>query len=262
MPRRARRDADALPARLAHHRDLRDFRRGGRGRHCSASTRSTWPGRSAMPRRNRRGWSRASAAWRRASGSAMRRATGWPRRCSPKRGFTGPEQADRRALRVRDGDQRLGRSRARSPTGSANAGRSWPTPTSPTRAGSCCSRSSTPVSNCAPAMRRRRTDRRVVVRGHPLMRERTDRPDVDTGREARVSLQHSVAVAFLFGAAGLAQYADACVADPAVRDLRAQGRLRGGRGGAGRDGVCHRRDDRRPPAECPSPSRGARWRAR
>jgi 2-methylcitrate dehydratase PrpD len=61
---------------------------------------------------------------------------------------------------------------------------------------------------------------RVVVRGHPLMRERTDRPHVETGRDARVSLQHSVAVAFLFGAAGLAQYEDDCVADAAVRALR------------------------------------------
>jgi 2-methylcitrate dehydratase PrpD len=63
---------------------------------------------------------------------------------------------------------------------------------------------------------------RVVVRGHPLMRERTDRPNVDTGRDARVSLQHTVAAAFLFGAAGLAQYEDDCVADPAVRALRAK----------------------------------------
>jgi 2-methylcitrate dehydratase PrpD len=63
---------------------------------------------------------------------------------------------------------------------------------------------------------------RVVVRGHPLMRERTDRPHVETGRDARVSLQHSVAVSFLFGAAGLAQYEDACVADPAVCALRAR----------------------------------------
>jgi 2-methylcitrate dehydratase PrpD len=61
-----------------------------------------------------------------------------------------------------------------------------------------------------------------VVRGHPLMRERTDRPHVETGRDARVSLQHSVAVSFLFGAAGLAQYEDACVADPAVCALRAR----------------------------------------
>jgi 2-methylcitrate dehydratase PrpD len=63
---------------------------------------------------------------------------------------------------------------------------------------------------------------RVVVRGHPLMRERTDRPDIASGRDARVSLQHSVAVSFLFGAAGLAQYEDGCVADPAVRALRAR----------------------------------------
>ena len=63
---------------------------------------------------------------------------------------------------------------------------------------------------------------RVIVRGHPLMRERTDRPHVETGRDARVSLQHSVAVAFLFGAAGLAQYEDDCVADEDVRALRAR----------------------------------------
>jgi 2-methylcitrate dehydratase PrpD len=62
---------------------------------------------------------------------------------------------------------------------------------------------------------------RVVVRGHPLLRERTDRPHADTGREAKVSLQHSVAVALLRGAAGLAEYDDPCVADPAVRSLRA-----------------------------------------
>jgi 2-methylcitrate dehydratase PrpD len=40
--------------------------------------------------------------------------------------------------------------------------------------------------------------------------------------EAKVSLQHSVAVALLQGAAGLAQYEDRCVADPAVRALRAK----------------------------------------
>jgi 2-methylcitrate dehydratase PrpD len=63
---------------------------------------------------------------------------------------------------------------------------------------------------------------RIVVRGHPLLRERADRPSVETGREAKVSLQHSVAVALLQGAAGLAQYDDRCVADPAVRALRAK----------------------------------------
>ena len=54
------------------------------------------------------------------------------------------------------------------------------------------------------------------------MRERTDRPNVETGRDARVSLQHTVAAAFLFGAAGLAQYEDDCVAGPAVGALRAR----------------------------------------
>jgi 2-methylcitrate dehydratase PrpD len=63
---------------------------------------------------------------------------------------------------------------------------------------------------------------RIVVRGHPLLRERADRPAVETGREAKVSLQHSAAVALLQGAAGMAQYEDACVADPAVRALRAR----------------------------------------
>jgi 2-methylcitrate dehydratase PrpD len=61
---------------------------------------------------------------------------------------------------------------------------------------------------------------RVEVRGHPLLRERTDRPDVADGRSAKVSLQHSVAVALLRGAAGIAQFTDAAVGDPAVRALR------------------------------------------
>jgi 2-methylcitrate dehydratase PrpD len=63
---------------------------------------------------------------------------------------------------------------------------------------------------------------RVVVRGHPLLAKRADRPNVTTGREAQVSVQHSVAAALLFGQAGLAQYTDACVRDPAVLALRAK----------------------------------------
>jgi 2-methylcitrate dehydratase PrpD len=67
--------------------------------------------------------------------------------------------------------------------------------------------------------------REIVVVGHPLLRERADRPLVETGREAKVSLQHGVAAAFLEGAAGLAQFDDRCVADPAVRALRAKVRV-------------------------------------
>jgi 2-methylcitrate dehydratase PrpD len=59
----------------------------------------------------------------------------------------------------------------------------------------------------------------VSVRGHPLLRERTDRPGVGDGRSAKVSLQHSIAVALLQGAAGIAQFTDAAVADPTVRAL-------------------------------------------
>lgn len=63
---------------------------------------------------------------------------------------------------------------------------------------------------------------RVVVRGHPLMRELADRPNIESGRDAKVSLQHSVAAAFICGAAGLAQYEDACIADPAISALSAR----------------------------------------
>jgi 2-methylcitrate dehydratase PrpD len=63
---------------------------------------------------------------------------------------------------------------------------------------------------------------RILVKGHPLLRERADRPAVATGREAQVSLQHSVAVAFLYGTAGVEQYTDACVNDQAVLALRSK----------------------------------------
>ncbi|MEP9379985.1 MmgE/PrpD family protein [Aquabacter sp. CN5-332] len=62
----------------------------------------------------------------------------------------------------------------------------------------------------------------IVASGHPLLRQRTDRPNVRTGREAQVSLQHTVAAALIDGAAGLAQYSDARVNDPAVRALSAK----------------------------------------
>ncbi|RAR51525.1 2-methylcitrate dehydratase PrpD [Paraburkholderia unamae] len=57
----------------------------------------------------------------------------------------------------------------------------------------------------------------VELRGHPLLRERTDRPDVRSGREAQVSAQHAVAIALARGRAGLAEFSDAAVADPVIR---------------------------------------------
>jgi 2-methylcitrate dehydratase PrpD len=80
------------------------------------------------------------------------------------------------------------------------------------------------IDACLELRQRHRLDpadiAQVTVRGHPLLRMRTDRPDVETGREAKVSLQHSVAAVFLYGGAGLAQYADECVREPAILDLR------------------------------------------
>src|SRR5205823_96545 len=65
-----------------------------------------------------------------------------------------------------------------------------------------------------------RPDRCRDGAGNPLLRIRTDRPDVTSDRAAKVSVQHSVAVAFIYGAAGLPQYADQCIREPAVFELR------------------------------------------
>jgi 2-methylcitrate dehydratase PrpD len=61
---------------------------------------------------------------------------------------------------------------------------------------------------------------RVVVRGNPLLSARTDRPDIATGREAQVSVQHAVAAALVTGQAGLGQFTDACAREPQVIELR------------------------------------------
>jgi 2-methylcitrate dehydratase PrpD len=61
---------------------------------------------------------------------------------------------------------------------------------------------------------------RVVVRGNPLLSDRTDRPDISTGRESQVSVQHAVAAALVLGQAGLDQFTDDCARDPAVVAMR------------------------------------------
>jgi 2-methylcitrate dehydratase PrpD len=63
---------------------------------------------------------------------------------------------------------------------------------------------------------------RVVVRGNPLLGVRADRPNVATGREAQVSVQHAVAAALVEGRAGLDQFTDACVQNPDVLKLRSK----------------------------------------
>jgi 2-methylcitrate dehydratase PrpD len=64
------------------------------------------------------------------------------------------------------------------------------------------------------------TVERVVLRGNPLMSDRTDRPDISTGREAQVSVQHAIAAALVSGQAGLAQFSDECARDGAVLAMR------------------------------------------
>jgi 2-methylcitrate dehydratase PrpD len=80
-----------------------------------------------------------------------------------------------------------------------------------------------PVLDCVLDWRREHPSEaveRVVVRGHPLLALRADRPEVATGREAQVSVQHAVAAALVQGRACLDQFSDACVNDPAVLGMR------------------------------------------
>jgi 2-methylcitrate dehydratase PrpD len=61
----------------------------------------------------------------------------------------------------------------------------------------------------------------VTVTGPPLLAARADRP-VETERDAKVSVHHSVATAFLFNAAGLREYSSEMVADPEVAAMRSK----------------------------------------
>jgi 2-methylcitrate dehydratase PrpD len=61
---------------------------------------------------------------------------------------------------------------------------------------------------------------KVKVIGNPLLGLRTDRPHISTSAQSQVSVQHAVAAALVTGKAGIDQFADACVNDPAVAALR------------------------------------------
>jgi 2-methylcitrate dehydratase PrpD len=80
-----------------------------------------------------------------------------------------------------------------------------------------------PFLDCVLDWRRRHasdTIERVVLRGNPLLSDRTDRPDISTGAESQVSVQHAVAAALVLGQAGLDQFTDGCAHDPAVVEMR------------------------------------------
>ncbi|MBT5812007.1 MAG: MmgE/PrpD family protein [Rhodospirillaceae bacterium] len=59
----------------------------------------------------------------------------------------------------------------------------------------------------------------VELTGATLLRQRTDRPGVTSGRESQVSAQHAVAIALRRGRAGLAEFSDEGVAE-AMGDAR------------------------------------------
>jgi 2-methylcitrate dehydratase PrpD len=61
---------------------------------------------------------------------------------------------------------------------------------------------------------------KVVVTGNPLLGIRTDRPHISNSAQSQVSVQHGIAAAIVTGKAGVEQFGDACVNDPAVAALR------------------------------------------
>jgi 2-methylcitrate dehydratase PrpD len=61
---------------------------------------------------------------------------------------------------------------------------------------------------------------KVVVTGNPLLGIRADRPQISNSAQSQVSVQHGIAAALVTGKAGVEQFADACVNDPAVVALR------------------------------------------
>ena len=63
---------------------------------------------------------------------------------------------------------------------------------------------------------------RIELTGHSLLRQRTDRAQVHTGRESQVSAQHAVSVVLTTGRAGLAEFSDQAVSDHSLRVLGAK----------------------------------------
>ncbi len=60
----------------------------------------------------------------------------------------------------------------------------------------------------------------VAVRMNPLALEITGRETPASGLEGKLSVAHAVAAALVYGAAGVVQFTDACVREPAIVELR------------------------------------------
>ena len=81
------------------------------------------------------------------------------------------------------------------------------------------------VDACLESRDKIRASEKIVVALHPLAVERADRPEPRDAIEARLSAHHAVAVAALVGRAGLVEFSDAAVADPALQAFRRRVRV-------------------------------------
>jgi 2-methylcitrate dehydratase PrpD len=57
----------------------------------------------------------------------------------------------------------------------------------------------------------------IRIMGNPLLKQRTDRPSIENGRQSQVSGQHAVAVALHFGQAGLKEFSDEIVKNEKIQ---------------------------------------------
>jgi 2-methylcitrate dehydratase PrpD len=57
----------------------------------------------------------------------------------------------------------------------------------------------------------------IRINGNPLLKQRTDRPLIENGRQSQVSGQHAVSVALHFGQAGLREFSDATVKNEKIQ---------------------------------------------
>lgn len=76
------------------------------------------------------------------------------------------------------------------------------------------------IDACLEAREKLRNAEKLVVALHPLAIERTDRPEPRNGIEAKLSVQHAIAVTLVRGRAGLAEFTDAAADDPALKAFR------------------------------------------
>ena len=76
------------------------------------------------------------------------------------------------------------------------------------------------IDGCLDLFSKKELPEKIEVRLHPLAIERTDRPNPKNAIEARLSAQHAVAVAFLRGKAGVAEFGDAAATDPQIVAMR------------------------------------------